>query len=364
MKERKINVLVVDDSAVVREFMVHLLSSDPEIQVIATARNGEEAINAVTAKKPDVITMDMNMPVINGFEATRAIMETNPTPIIIVSGSNEPDEVALTFRAIGSGALTAVSRPPGVDHPEFEKSANHLTQLIKCMAEVKVVRRWPEGRRAERLPFSSTPGDLRANPRAGEIRIVAMGASTGGPNVLQTILSNVNGCPIPIVVVQHIATGFVEGFAQWLEQTTGFPVKVAVQGERLSPGQAYLAPDDYHMEVKETLHVSLTKDEHDQGLRPSISHLFRSVAGSLGPKAIGILLTGMGRDGAHGLKALRDAGGHTIAQDEATSVIFGMPKEAIAIGAVDEVLPTARIAERLQVLVRQPQKEMPNWRSQ
>jgi two-component system chemotaxis response regulator CheB len=212
-----IKVLVVEDSVVLREFLVHVLGLDPELRVVGTARNGEEALESVTRLRPDVITMDINMPRMNGFEATRRLMETRPTPIVIVSGSWDPDEVATSFRAVEAGALAVLPRPAGIGHPEHAAMAAHLVQTVKLMAEVKVVRRWGRPKREATLPSVFREAEARPGPMPAEVEAVALGASTGGPLVLQTILSGLPGdFPASVFLVQHMAAGFMQGFVDWL----------------------------------------------------------------------------------------------------------------------------------------------------
>ena len=340
-----IRVLVVEDTAVVREFLVHILGSDPGIEVVGTANNGEEAIEAVERTRPDVITMDVHMPKLNGLDATRRIMEAHPTPIVIVSGSSNAREVAWTFQAMDAGALAAVERPRGIGHPDYERTAAGLVQTVKLMSEVKVVRRWARLRRESPL----APVPFRAGvevPRVRtEIQLVAIGASTGGPPALQRILSGLTAdLPVPVLIVQHISPGFVGGFAEWLQQTSALPVHVAKHGERICPEHVYVAQDGFHMAVERDGTLSLTKDEPENGHRPSVSYLFRSVANVFGEKAIGVLLTGMGKDGAEELRIMRDKGAITIAQDKESSVVHGMPGEAIQLDGATYVLEPAGIA--------------------
>lgn len=340
-----IKVLIVEDSAVVREFLVHVLGSDPEIRVVGTARDGEEALEAAARERPDVITMDIHMPRLDGLEATRRIMETTPTPIVVVSGSTDAGEVATTFRAMEAGALAVVPRPAGLGHSDHDATARELVQTVKLMSEVKVVRRW--GRRPE---APARPGPAVA--RHPGIRLVAVGASTGGPPVLQVILSALPAdFPVPVAIVQHMATGFLEGFVEWLGQASGRPVRLAATGDVLRPGEVVVAPDGAQMKVERGGRVALTGDDPEHGMRPSVSYLFRSVAEAYGSSAVGVLLTGMGRDGAEELRLLRERGAVTLVQDEATSVVHGMPGEAIRLGAADHVLSPEKIAAALVGLV-------------
>jgi two-component system chemotaxis response regulator CheB len=346
---RIINVLVVEDSPTVREFLIYILHLDPEIQVVGTASDGQEAVELVQRLKPDVITMDINMPRMNGFEATRRIMETQPTPIVIVSGHWEPGEVETTFRAVEAGAQAVLPRPSGIGHAAFEASGKELVQMVKLMSEVKVVRRWPRVR-SPVAPVVIPPG--QAQGALGNIRIVAMGASTGGPPVLQTILSRLpREFPVPILVVQHMAPGFVQGFSEWLAQSTPLSMQVARQGDTLLPGHVYVAPDGCHMSIASNGCVVLSQEQHENGARPAVSTLFRAAAKIFGKHTVGVLLTGMGKDGAKELKVLRDLGAVTIAQDKESSVVHGMPGEAIKCDAATYVLSPEGIAEMLRRVV-------------
>jgi len=339
-----IRVLVAEDSAVARELLVALLEQDPMLRVVGTARDGLEAVAEAERLRPDVILMDVHMPRMNGFEATRRIMERVPTPIVIVSASISREEVALTFEALKAGALTVVDKPGGPGHPDHAEDARRLLETVRLMAEVKVVRRWP--RRGRPGPFPPSVGADR------KIRVVAIGASTGGPQVVAEILSQLPGdLGVPILLVQHIAPGFAPGLAEWLGQGTPFAVKLAEPGEPARPGTVYIAPDGSQMGIAKDGRIRLTGEVAEDGFRPSASYLFQSVAETYGRSAIGILLTGMGRDGAAGLRRLREAGGLTIAQDEESSVIFGMPGEAVRLGAAEHVLSPEQIVVTIRSLV-------------
>ncbi len=352
-EKKLVRVLVVEDSLSIMEFLTQVLNSDARIRVVGTALDGEEALAVAQRIKPDVITMDIHMPKMNGFDATRSIMETCPTPVVIVSGSSSIDEVATNFRAIEAGALAVVARPSGIGHPMHESTAQELVGIVKLMSEVRVIKRWPRRERnAPPIPARENESLLLSGSRSA--KVVAIGASTGGPLALQTIFAGLpKNFPLPVLVVQHMSPGFAQGFVEWLSNSTGFPIHVAVQGEPLLAGQAYLAPDDFHMGLRGGNLILLAKGERENGMRPSASFLLRSVRAALGPNAIGVLLTGMGIDGAEELKQLKDAGAFTIAQDEESSVVHGMPGQAIKIGGTKLVLPPEGIAKALTRLVTQ-----------
>jgi two-component system chemotaxis response regulator CheB len=340
-----IKVLIVDDSKVIQEFLTHLLSSDQDIQVVGIANSGYEAIELVRKEKPNVITMDIHMPGMNGYEATRTIMETVPTPIVIVTGSLMASDISNTFRSLEAGALAVVLRPPGFEHPQFTTSRKELIQTIKLMSEVKVVRLFPRSTKEQIIPARSVQTSLNDIKR---IKVIAIGASTGGPIALQIILSRLPAdLPVPVLIVQHIASGFIEGFLQWLSATSRIKLKIAEDGELILSGIGYIAPDNFHMGVNLRNKINLSDQQPENGLKPSVSYLFRSVAQTFGPNALGVLLTGMGKDGADELKVMKDKGAITLIQNEESSVVFGMPGEALRIGAADHALSPERIAEIL-----------------
>jgi two-component system chemotaxis response regulator CheB len=344
-----INVLVVDDSAVVRQHLKDVLERDGSMRVIGTAKNGEEAVSFVQEMKPHVVTMDINMPGMNGFEATRRIMETNPVPIVIVTASYDREDVEKSFHSMEAGALAIIEKPFGEGHPQCQATEGELIQTVKLMSEVKVVRRWKKGKESRTAVKGRHAEGLEK--REKKIKVVAIGASTGGPPVIQTILSELRkDYPAPILVVQHISKGFLEGLVEWLGQTTGLPVHIAINGEYLLPGHVYFARDDYHLGVDRDGRLSLSNGYPENGIRPSVSYLFRSVINTFDGEAVGVLLTGMGKDGAAEMKIMKDNGAVTIAQDRESSVVYGMPGEAVRLDGATYILPPEEIASTLESL--------------
>jgi two-component system chemotaxis response regulator CheB len=347
-----IRVLVADDSAVARLLLLEVLGEDPALQVVATVPDGQAAIEYVQQHAVDVVLMDLHMPRVDGFEATRRIMETTPLPIVVCSAGSNVRDQSIAFRALEVGAIACVEKPLALAAPEFRAVADHLRETLRLMAEVKVVRRRPafavEARAA---------GGPNGAPAAQGLRLVGIGASTGGPPVLQAILAGLpRGFPVPLLVVQHIAPGFLAGMAAWLAETTGHQVVVASHGAVPQPAHTYLAPDDFHMGVAAEGHIVLSRTAPENHVRPAVSFLFRSLAQHCAPHCAGVLLSGMGRDGAQELRLLRDRGAVTIAQDEASCVVHGMPGAAIALGGAARVLAAERIAPALASLAGAPHR--------
>jgi len=340
-----IRLLVVEDSKTVQQALVETFNADPDIRVVGTANNGEEALSAVLTLKPDVITMDINMPGMDGFEATRAIMSRCPVPIVIVTGKMDPKDSATIFQVMKAGALMVTAKPAAPGHPEHEASVRELIKTVKLMSEIKVVRRI----------FEAVPSPHRqATPAvpAARIGIVAIGASTGGPPLLQAILSSLPAdFRVPVVIVQHMATGFTEDFVSWLNQSSRLRVELAANGMQMLPGHAYVAPDGLQTGVGPGNRLIVAPGEPECGQCPSVASLFRSVARVYGSQAAGVLLTGMGKDGAAELKTLREKGGVTLVQNRESSIVFGMPGEAIRINAADYILAPEEIPPVLTKLV-------------
>lgn len=346
-----IRVLIVDDSLTTREYLRHLIAADPELISAGEAKDGEEALSLAQREKPDVIIMDINMPGINGYEATRAIMETCPTPIVIHSYLTAPGRTDNIFRAMKAGAVAVVQKPTGLGHPEAQILIDKLIRTVKLMAEVKVVRllkqkALPDPCAPQRRPLVRT--DRPAT------HIIAIGASTGGPPVLQSILENLDRhFPIPIVIVQHIASGFLEGMVEWLSKTTCLPIKIPAIGDPVAGGCIYFTPEDQYVTITASRAFHLTPLENRDAPKRPISCLFSSVAGVYKNAAVGVLLTGMGNDGASGLKEMREQGAVTLVQDKESAIVYGMPGEAVKLGAASFVLPPEDIAVYLNKIARE-----------
>ncbi|MDR3636363.1 MAG: chemotaxis-specific protein-glutamate methyltransferase CheB [Isosphaeraceae bacterium] len=334
-----IRVLVVEDSATARELLVRILEGDPEIRVVGEAVDGIEAVSLTRKLRPDLVTMDLHMPRLDGLAATKEIMITAPTPIVIVTGSTRAREVRDSMETLRVGALEVLVKPLGPGSPRFASEARRLVETVKAMSRVKVVRHW-------RATTTIKPHAERP-PSGVRGRVVAVAASTGGPAALQAILCGLPpSFPLPILIAQQITPGFMPGLAAWLDSVCPFKVKVAQHGEILASGTVYLAPDDRHLGAKAET-IALSDAPPDRGFRPSGTALFTSVAGSFGASTLAVILTGMGDDGVAGLRVVRRVGGRVIAQDESTSVVYGMPGAAVTAGLAHAVLPLDAIAPQL-----------------
>ncbi|CAN5918388.1 chemotaxis-specific protein-glutamate methyltransferase CheB [soil metagenome] len=349
--DRRLTVLVVDDSAVARMHLVHLLEADPEIRVIGTVNDGEAAIAFLKEHQPNVVLMDVNMPGLDGFETTRRIMETHPVAVVICSGTENPQDLAATFRVLEAGAVACAEKPVGYERREFEQTASELRHVVKQMARIKMVTHWQRAAAARSLESSEPPVKRRCYPKG--IAVVGIGASTGGPVALQKIFADLpKDFSPPILVVQHIGPGFIGGLTTWLGATTSLQIGLASHGAQPLPGHVYFAPDGHHMGLARDGSIDLSQAPPENEMRPAISYLFRSLARECGPAAVGVMLTGMGEDGAIELKQMRDEGAMTIAQDSATSVVHGMPGVAIALGGATHVSALGDIATKLVGIVR------------
>ncbi len=370
-----IRVVIIDDSSVARHMLSSMISRDPALQVVGQARDGQEGIRIVQALRPDVVTMDVSMPGLDGIATTEHLMAYCPTPILVLTGSLSSHEVDIIFRMLDAGALEVIEKPSGVDLHQFERATRDLIRRIKILARVRVVTHLRGRRRIGETPAPvSVP--IKAEPRVAPVvvlqpkpvpshlsfsrkqfPVIMIGASTGGPRVVHRILSELpSDLYAAIVVVQHIAEGFGPGMAEWLQNASRLPVRLATEDQRVIPGQVLVAPDQRDLLITQQECVHLTQAPLLLQ-RPSIDIAMQAAAEVFAARTIGVLLTGMGRDGAFGMLTIRKRGGHTIAQDEQSCTIFGMPKAAIQIDAVSEVLSPSQITDRLIELTSLPNAE-------
>ncbi|MBC7951330.1 MAG: chemotaxis-specific protein-glutamate methyltransferase CheB [Rhodospirillaceae bacterium] len=350
MPRDRVKVLIVEDSPVVQRLLEHVINDDPRLHVVGFAIDAMEAMRMIRLLEPDIVTMDIRLPRMNGFEATRWIMREHPMPIVVVASNVDDKALDISMNALRAGALSVVAKPSGLSHDEYQAMASQLCTQLVIMSQIKVVRQRVEPKLCN-IPMVSGP------PCAAEL--VAMVASTGGPGALSRILGGLpKDFPVPVTLVQHFGAPFIAGFAHWLGTVSALPVSLACDHDRLIQGHVHVAPGDAHLTVAEG-YLRLEHGPPVQGQRPSGDVLFDSVAASYGNRAIGVLLTGMGEDGARGLEALRRTGALTIAESKSTAVIWGMPGAAVARGAVVEEQPVDCIAMRLcQLTARASRREV------
>jgi two-component system, chemotaxis family, protein-glutamate methylesterase/glutaminase len=335
-----IRVLIAEDSAVQRQFLQFLLEESGEFEVVGTARDGAEAVTQTKALRPDIVLMDCYMPETDGLEGTRRIMEECPTPIVLASATLTGHEAEITFDAMRYGALDVVEKSASFDTPGHEEMTEKLLRTLRLMSEVKVV-----GRHVHRLP----PPRKNVVTDPAHVKIIAMAGSTGAPAVIADILGSLESDSLaPLLVVQHLCGGFIDSFTEWLNGKTELEVCLARHGDTVKRGHVYFAPDGRQMGISSSGQIELSDEPEEDGFRPSATYLFRSVAAAYGPQGLGVLLTGMGSDGATGLLAMRQAGARTVVQNEKTCVVFGMPGTAVKLGAAMEVLPPRLIATLIQ----------------
>jgi two-component system chemotaxis response regulator CheB len=342
-----IKILIVDDSETEIQILKAICAQQKDMEIVGCARNGKEAIAMTTKLKPDLITMDIQMPVLDGIAATQYIMSHQPTPIVVISSKLSNKILNMSFRALEAGALTVLDKPHNITSEKFEHERLYIVDTLRSMAEIKVIKKRFHFKKSAKETQVVTPSELK-NRR---YEVVVIGASVGGPQALKKIFSSLTvDFPLPIVVVQHIAPDFIGGFTCWLNNNTLLGVKEAEDFEPLHAGTIYFAPDNYHLEINrnaDQLMTRLVAGAPVSGFCPSITTLFHSTAKTCGKNAIGLLLTGMGEDGAAGLLALKLASAHTIIQDQESAVVFGMAGVAQSLGAVDKVVELDKIAEYL-----------------
>lgn len=340
----KIRVLIVDDSLVAREMLAQILAIDDGIEVVGMARDGAEAVDAAANLKPDLITMDIHMPKMDGLIATERIMAYTPTPILVVSSSVYGEGIGRAFDALEMGALEVIKKPEPRDWADLEHIGREIIRRVRVLSQVRVITHI----RGRRPRVSSVEVPREGLPSVGTRSIVAIGSSTGGPSALLAILGRLQSTfPVPIVIAQHIAEGFVPGLASWLDSGCQISVKMAVDGQDAHPGTAYLASTGSNL-VMDGLVMRSEEPLTGELYIPSADTLFHSVARCYQRRAVGIILTGMGADGSRGLKAMSESGAVTIAQDKETSTIYGMPKAAVENGAAQHVVAIHEIADEVE----------------
>ncbi|MCW2543047.1 MAG: response regulator receiver modulated CheB methylesterase [Frankiales bacterium] len=365
-------IVVVDDSPVQRRFVRAAIEAGPEFTVVGEARNGKEAVALVARLKPAAVLMDLDLPVMSGIEAIERIMASNPTPILVYSAHVNGEETANALEALAAGAVDVLAKPQPGDTGSLEDYADQLRKRLRVASRIRVITH-PRGKlrpgHAVASSVSAPAATAGERPRAASrpvvsheleakqgIKLIAIGASTGGPQALHTVLRALpDDLDQAVLVVQHMADGFIPGLVSWLDQLVPLPVVVGGSGRRLAPGTITVAPSGANLLVQDVrMRVVCVAPDPGQFHVPGIDQCFASIADAMGPDAVGVLLTGMGRDGAAGLKQMRDRGATTLGQDEATSTVYGMPQAAHALDAVDKQLPIEQIAPTLLGLVGRP----------
>lgn len=350
LSPQQVKVMIVEDSLVVRQLLIHIIDRDPRLMVAAAVGSAEEALQEIKRIQPDVISMDIRLPGIDGLEATRRIMAEHPTPIVVIADSVEDASLKISMNALRAGALTVVEKPVGLSSAGYAGIAETICTQLYIMSQVPVVRRrsfaWQPKSPAPPTSRDSDAGMTRPN-------IMGIAASTGGPPALAKVLGSLPAdFPLPVLLVQHMGAPFMEGFASWLNGLTSLDVRLAQDQEIPSPGRVYVAPGDRHLTLSPagTLRVGAEPPVGNQ--RPSATLLFQSMAQTLGRRGLGIVLTGMGEDGAQGLREMRQAGSYTLAEDETTAVVYGMPAAAARLGGISVSLPLDLIAPRILKIVQ------------
>jgi two-component system chemotaxis response regulator CheB len=355
LADTPVRTLVVDDSALMRAMVSRMLRTDPFIEVVGVAKNGIEAIEKAASLRPDVVTLDIEMPEMDGISALKELTRRGLAKVVMLSAQQDADTV---YAALASGAVDFVPKPSGPVSADIESLTGVITEKVRMAAGVdqeKVAAANEVAAEADAHVREDSRGAVAASAamRArGLDRIVVIGASTGGPPAIEAVLAGLPaGLPVAVIVVQHLPGGFSGSFCRRLARSSRYPVREAVDGEKLEPGVVLVAPAGAHLEVVRRSHLGLVVRTLDEpalhGVRPAVDVTLKSIAKAAGSKTVGVVLTGMGADGAAGMTALKQAGGKTVVQDESTSVVFGMPSATIRAGAADRVVPLSRIAREI-----------------
>jgi two-component system chemotaxis response regulator CheB len=351
--EKKLRVLVVDDSAFMCKVLKEIINADPQLEVVGQGRDGRDAVALAESLRPDVITMDINMPHVDGLEATELIMSQNPRPIVIVS-SESREGASSTLRALELGAIDFVPKPSSGIDLDMKNVRDELTRKLKMAAKVRVVRtatraKVPAPHEASAVPSGYAAATAIAAQNGGKFPMVVIAASTGGPAAVMRVVSGLpKDLPAAIFLVLHMPAAFTKQFTVQLAEISQMPVKEAESNEPAQPGVIYLCPGSHHLRLSSTGKIALDAGPRIDGYRPCADVAFESVAAYARALSVGVVLTGMSNDGAKGAMAVKAVAGHVIAQDEASSVIFGMPAEAIKTGVVNEVLSLDAIAAAIE----------------
>lgn len=354
----KIRVLIVEDSAVNQKLLKSLLINDPRFEIAGIAVNGKQAVEMIEKDRPDVVSMDLFMPVMDGVQATTLIMQHFPVPIVIVSSFFNPSEIQMSFRILQAGALAILPKPFGPGHPQFEDTSRKYRNTLKMLSEVRVspLRRTANssGKAMGPLPekfeikAAGNPETRVYTRPTGPFEVLAIGASAGGPQAASLLLSLLpSSLRFPVMMVQHIDRNFAVGYAEWLAGVTSLPVHVAFHGQELLPGHVYLPPADTHIGLIRKGIISLSGNPPEKGHRPAVSFLLRNILHVYGKQTIAVMLSGMGSDGAVEMKMLYNEGALTIAQDLSSSLVHGMPGETIRIGGAGMICNPEEIAAEI-----------------
>ncbi len=350
--ENRVRVLVTDDSAFMRKMISEILSKDPAIEVIGTARDGADAVAKVLSLKPQVVTLDVEMPIMDGFAALTRIMKEQPTPVVMISSLTQAGAEA-TIRCLGAGAVDFVGKPSGSISLDIEKVGQEIAAKVKMAARVRMSSQAPVAPVAPPRPFLPSPRVPAPGGGTPLPRVLVIGSSTGGPRALQALMPCIPGdLNIPIVVVQHMPCGFTAALAKRLNEACDYEIREAATGDMLRPGLALVAQGGKHLEFSSDGRARLTETPPVHNVRPSVDVTLASLVQAYSGRIMAVLLTGMGDDGARGLKAVRHLGGITFAEDASTCVVYGMPKSAVEMDAVDHLLPLPAIAPAIVEAVR------------
>lgn len=346
---KKVKVLVVDDSAFMRKILSDILGSNETIEVIGMAKNGVEAIRLIKLLKPDVVTMDIEMPILNGIDALKEIMQTNPVPVIMLS-SLTSDGAEATLTCLDIGAVDFIQKPSSVFRINIDDLKKELVNKINIASKVDLTfKNRKQSVTNNKLELIQNLNKSSTQSRKNKHYFIVIGTSTGGPRALQHVLPLMpKNIPASILIVQHMPPGFTKSLAERLNNMSNITVKEAEDDEKVLPGHAYIAPGNYHLEIKtkpnSDVFIKLSQEEPVSGHRPSVDALFKSVANNIDENIIAVIMTGMGADGSNGVKELKNnTDCYVIAQDEDTSVVYGMPKSAVNMGVVDDIVPLHEI---------------------